>query len=294
MSRDNLMLGIENRVLEISEETKTDIPGGTSQKIAEGISNLLEGKPVNETQAEALQTDIGRQIIDEMGVGAEWAQMISEKQNELNVNTGARHDHATLAQRNDKNITGREKEVTDSISRGDTYRLVSDSEGEYNGQTVRLGGIAGKEDEHIQIVVDSTDGDSQVTAPFSYDGEEGTVRSKDGDINDMYAAAERMMTGNVNGDDVSLFGTSFGTNTGRRLSTEAANVLLSNYNAGANPLSAAYIAWAYDAYKAGASGMTFQSISRYMTATGIQLISPKNNSARRTTWAREILRRRTA
>lgn len=210
----------------------------------------------------AVKDGVGKQVIDELTSSrrvAEWAEQTRSKQRDFAVNTGAATDADAVVQRLNRNIDKKTPAVRKAIEEGKTYALIENGfEGRYGGEdgaTVKLGGIVDVKDGKLELAVDyDAKSDVNPTAVFDATGNDGTVRSTDENVNRLLTALQDAINGTVQGETVETGGgTIF---TGKKMTVEAANVALANFDPSVNTDVDAYVEGIYNAYKAGSSGMS--------------------------------------
>ncbi len=210
----------------------------------------------------AVKDGIGKQVIDELTSSrrvAEWAEQTRSKQRDFAVTTGAATDPGAVMQRFNRNIDKKTPAVRKAIEEGKTYTLIKNGfEGRYGGEdgaTVKLGGIVSVKDGKLELAVDyDAKSDVNPTAVFDATGNDGTVRSTDENVNRLLTALQDAINGTVRSETVATGGgTIF---TGKKMTVEAANVALANFDPSVNTDVDAYVEGIYNAYKAGSSGMS--------------------------------------
>lgn len=236
----------------------------TRKNIADGIAEAMKGKTLTEAQAAAINTETGRQILDEVINNDPWVQEMNVGRLKTQATAGlteARAERAmnmpvgTLNARRQYDDALKEKtgEITKAIRSDDGVSLVNNM-GE-------LGGIKAVSETGIEVVIDK---DTGATSAYS------DMKSSDADVDMIYDTAGMEVHGTVPVDTLKAFGATVQLNSGAKMSLAAANVQIGLYDKTVNADTGAYLALTYEAYKAGLSGMTFENYMNHHSSAELE------------------------
>lgn len=244
-----------------------------AKNTAKGVTAAFNGTTVTDpAAASALEGDVAQRIIREMN-GADttgWTAEAGQKYYDRSVTGGIAQDFEAKGRRNDSRIAQGRTAINEAVRDDKSYALIENGfKGHYggeNGSSVTVGGIVGKNGGGQIVVAVDYDAKTGTKAelPLAPDGGAETVSIDDANVGELYDAAGMLM----NGQEIpGTFGTAYKTDGDVPMSVNAANTMIYAYNGAVNRDVAGYAAWFYNAYKAGARGMSWDG---YMDMTGAE------------------------
>ena len=220
----------------------------------------------------AVQEGIGKDVLDEYTGSkktAAWAEATRRNFAEFARDTGAYVDDVARVQRIERGIRDRMAETNKALREGNGTQLVTKAvEGTFRTEggkksSVTIGGIDGvTENNAIRVVVDGDGkGGVQTTAVLDLreDAPAGTVTPADEAQRELYLSLNGAVTGQLTQTVADDYGTGYRPDLTTPMSLPAANNLIAMYDPDVNRDAGAFVAWGYDAFKAGSRGMAWQA-----------------------------------